>query len=410
MNRGADSQAAASALMPTYGGRVKARVGTSLDPAGKSACATLCLTLSLVLGGCGPKVEADMKAEAPPPAKVEREADAHTVKVDHPEQFPLATAGEHDGAPELKVTGSVNPDVSRNIPVISLASGRVVEISARIGDTVTKGQLLMRVQSVDISQAFSDYRSAVASETLARAQLERSKVLYEKGAIAQKDLEVAEDTDTRARITVENATERLRVLGADISHPTSFLDIHAPVSGVITEQNVTAAAGVKTLDNSPNLFTIADLSRVWVMCDVYENDLPFVRLNEYADIRLNAYPNLVLKGRIGNIGPSLDPVIRTAKIRLEVANPGMLRLGMFVTATFHGLNKEMHATVPASAILHLHDRDWVYVPAESGQFRRVEVMAGSMLPDGVQEIKSGIKPGQHGGTNALVLKNTGARK
>ncbi len=306
----------------------------------------------------------------------------------------------------MNVTGAVSPDVSRNIPVISLASGRVVEIDARIGDTVTKGQLLMRVQSAEIAQAFSEYRTAVADRALAHAQLERSKVLFEKGAVAQKDLEVTEDADVKARITVENAAERLRLLGADIDHPASIIAIQAPASGVIVEQNVTASAGVKTLDNSPNLFTIADLSQVWVICDVYENDLPFVHLNEFADIHLNAYPNLILKGRVGNIGPSLDPNIRTAKVRLEVRNPGMLRFGMFVTATFQGLNKEIHATVPSSAILHLHDRDWVYELVEGGMFRRVEVVSGKLLPGNVQEILSGLKPGQQVAANALLLENS----
>ena len=368
--------------------------------------ASLLASFGLFLSGCGDNVKADPKAEMPPAAEVEHEQDANAVKVDHPEQFPLATAGKHDAAPELKVTGSVSPDVSRNIPVISLASGRVVEIRARIGDTVTKGQLLMRVQSADISQAFSDYKSAVADQTLARAQFDRAKLLYDKGAVAQKDLEVAQDAAEKARITVENAAERIRILGADMDNPSAIVEIHAPVSGVIVEQNVTAAAGVKTLDNSPNLFTIADLSTVWVVCDVYENDLPFVRQGEYADIHLNAYPNMVLKGRVDNIGPSLDPNIRTAKVRLEVKNPGILRLGMFVTATFQGLNKELHATVPAGAILHLHDRDWVFIPAGSGQFRRVEVMAGEMLPGNLQEIRSGVTPGQQVVSNALVLENT----
>ena len=115
---------------------------------------------------------------------------------------------------------------------------------------------------------------------------------------------------------------------------------------------------------APNPFTISDLSHVWIVCDVYENDLPQVHLGEYADIHLNAYPNRVLKGRISNIGPILDPTIRTAKVRLEVENPGLMRIGMFVTATFHGEQQEMHAAVPATAILHLHDRDWVYTPAE----------------------------------------------
>jgi cobalt-zinc-cadmium efflux system membrane fusion protein len=176
--------------------------------------------------------------------------------------------------------------------------------------------------------------------------------------------------------------------------------------GVITEQNVTAASGVKTLDNSPNLFTISDLSEVWIMCDVYENDLQFVHVGEYADIHLSAYPKLVLKARIGNISPILDPSIRTAKVRLEVHNRGMLRLGMFATAIFHGLDWARHATVPATAVLHLHDRDWVYTPIGGGQFRRLEVVAGNMLPGSTQEIISGIEPGQQVVENALVLQNT----
>jgi membrane fusion protein, heavy metal efflux system len=368
--------------------------------------AVLLIPPALLFTACGGKVEANFKSEEPPPAVVEHEQDLNVIQADHPDQFPLATAARYDAAPELDVTGTVSPDVSRNIPVVSLASGRVVDIRARLGDTVTKGQLLMRVQSADLSQAFSDYRSALADEKLARAQLDRSKLLYEKGAIAQKDLEIAQDAEAKAKITVENSAERLHVLGADVGDPTAIVQINAPASGVITEQNVTAASGVKTLDNSPNLFTISDLSHVWVMCDVYENDLPFVRVGEYADIHLNAYPKLVLRGRIGNIGPSLDPNLRTAKVRLEVPNPGMLRLGMFVTATFHAMNKEAHALVPAGAVLHLHDRDWVYVPAGGRRFRRIEVTAGKMLPGNMQEILSGVQPGQQVISNALVLENT----
>ena len=318
----------------------------------------------------------------------------------------MVTAGEHDTAPELKTTGSVSADVSRNIPVISLASGRIVEIDARLGDAVTKGQLLLKIQSQDIAQAFSDYRQAVADQELAKAQLERAKILLEKGAIAKKDEEVAEDAEVKAKVTTETAMEHLRVLGADMEHPSSVIEIHAPVSGVITDQQVTASAGVKTLDNSPNLFTISDLSKVWIICDVYENDMSFIHVGEYADIHLNAYPNVILKGRIQNIAPTMDPNIRTAKVRLEVDNPGLLRFGMFVTATFHGMQKEMHATVPATAVLHLHDRDWVYSPAGNDQFRRIEVQGGNMLPGGLQEIASGIKPGERVISNALVFQAT----
>ena len=367
----------------------------------------LCFGVILLLAGCGREMEADSPSGAPPPAQVVHEEDSTGFKVDHPEQFPLATAGEHKAAPELSVTGVVNPDVSRTVPAISLASGRVVEIKARLGDTVEKGQLLMRVRSADISGAFSNYQQAVADEALAKAQLERSKIIYEKGAIAQKDLEVAVDAEEKAKVTLRATVETLQILGIkDLDHhPSGIVDIFAPISGVIIEQNVTNGAGVKTLDNSPNLFTIANLDYVWIICDVYENNFPFVRLGEYADVRLNAYPDKVFKGRISNIGPILDPNIRTAKVRLEMKNPGLMRIGMFVTATFHGQQQETHAVIPKSAILHLHDRDWVYVPTTESKFRMVEVVGGKMLPGNMQEV-TGIQPGQQVVANALVLQFT----
>jgi cobalt-zinc-cadmium efflux system membrane fusion protein len=351
-------------------------------------------------------VKADFKAEVPPPTQVIPEGDSSAIKVDHPEQFPVVAAARFDASGTLNVTGTITPDVSHNIPVVSLASGRVIEIDAKLGDRVKKGQRLMRVQSADISGAFSDYRSAVADETLARNQLNRAKLLYDKGAIAQKDLEVAQDNADKARITVENATEKIRILGADVDHPAAVIDIFAPADGVITEQNVTAAAGVKTLDNSPNLFTISDLSQVWVLCDVYENDLKDVRVGETAELRMNAYPDRVFTARVSDIGPILDPNTRTAKVRLAVNNPGTMRIGMFVTATFHSSNKVEAAAVPATAVLHLHDRDWVYAPAGGNAFRRIEVVGGKMLPSNMQEIVSGLAPGDRVVANALVLQNT----
>lgn len=363
-----------------------------------SACAVF-------LFGCG-KEKANPAAEAPPKTEVIREGDGNVVKVDQPAHFPLASAVQHKALPELTVTGVVSPDVSRNVPVISLASGRIVEIRARLGDSVKKGQLLLRVQSADISGAYSDYRKAVADEAVARTQLNRSKLLYDKGAIAQKDLEAANNAEEKAKVDVENTRERLRVLGAaHDGQPGGIVGIFAPVSGVITDQQVTAAGGIQAL-SGPNPFTISDLSHVWILCDVYENQLPVVKLGEYADIHLAAYPDRVLHARISNISPVLDPSLHTAKVRLQVENPGLLRVGMFVTATFHGKEPELRAAVPASSILHLHDRDWVYVPVGDKQFRRVEVASGTMLADNMQEVKSGITPGQQVVTNALELQNT----
>lgn len=370
--------------------------------------ATVFLALASVVTGCGNKVTAETIALAgtgTAPTQVLSAFDSANFRVDHPEQFPLVTAGEHVSAPDLNVTGIVNPDVSRQRPVPSLATGRIVEIAARLGDAVQKGQLLFKVRSTDIAGAYSDYRKAVKNEQLAKIQLNRAKVLLDDGAIPKSAFEVAQTTEDNALVDLETSTEHLKLLGADPDHPTGIVEVYAPVSGVITDQQITDQSGVQAL-TPPNPFTISDISHVWVICDVYENNLAQVHVGEYADIHITAYPARVLRGRINNILPVMDPNIRTAKVRLEVENPGILRLGMFVTATFHSQTIEKRATVPATAILHLHDREWVYTPLGNGSFQRREVIGGSMLPDNMQEVTSGIKPGEQVIANALVFQNT----
>jgi cobalt-zinc-cadmium efflux system membrane fusion protein len=364
----------------------------------------LCAALACSFAACNDG-KADPKAEAPPPANVQPDLDANNFKVDHPEQFPLATAAEYKAAPALNVTGVVQPDIGRAVPVISLAAGRVIEVKAKLGDSVKKGQLLMRVQSNDVSGAYQAYRKAVNDELLARLQLQRQKILYEKGAVAQSVLEQAEDAHKNAQADLDATTEQLKILGVDKDHPSGIVDVVAPISGIITEQQITNASGVQGL-GSPNPFTISDLSYVWIVCDVYENDLDAVHVGEFADIRLAAYPDKVFKGKIDNILPVLDPSIRTSKVRLEVANPGIMRVGMFVTATFYGKKAVTRAVVPSAAILHLHDREWVYTPIGQGHFKRLEVVTGKMLPNNMQEIVSGLKPGDQVVSNALVLQNT----
>jgi cobalt-zinc-cadmium efflux system membrane fusion protein len=264
---------------------------------------------------------------------------------------------------------------------------------------------LLRVQSNDISTAYQTYLKAVNDERLARIQYERAQTLFDKGAIAKSALEAAEDTVQDANVDLNAATNQLHLLGVDKDHPSPIVDVRAPISGVITDQQVTNASGVQGL-SGPNPFTISDLSYVWIICDVYENDMDAVRVGDVADVCLSGYPDKVFKGKIDNILPVLDPNLRTAKVRIEVANPGMMRTGMFVTAIFYGRKPEAHAAVPATAILHLHDRDWVYVPMGSGHFKRLEVASGSMLPNNMQEVVSGIKPGDQMVSIALPLQNT----
>ena len=367
------------------------------------ALAALC---GLALSGC----KSNEGDGAPPPAKVIQVADMNLVTIDANDvaKFPLATATQIESASELTATGSVFPDIAREIPVISLANGRVMDIKARLDDNVKKGQLLLKVQSPDITAAFDTYLKAANDEQLANKAFVRADDLFKHGAISQAMLEQAEDTEKDAKADLTAAEEQLKTLGVDKKHPSSIVNVYAPISGVIVAQNVTqaSAAGV-SLSGSATAFTIADLSVVWIVCDVYENDIPKLQLGQEAKIKLNAWPDRPLTGRISDIGPILDPSLRTAKVRIELANPGFLRLGMFGTATFTSRTKETHAVVPADAVLHLLDRDWVFLPAGGNQFKRAEVHAGKMLDNNRQEILSGIQPGQQVVTNALLLETAG---
>ena len=363
-----------------------------------------CLLATFLAVGCSSS-KADPRIEAPPQPTVDPDLDSNNFKVEHAERFPLVTAVEYKSVPTLKVTGIVQPDIARAVPVVSLASGRVVEIKARLGDSVKKGDVLLRVQSNDVSGAYQTYLKAQNDERLAHTQLERAQVLYDKGAIAKSAMEQAEAAEADLKADLDAASEQLRLLGIDKQHPSGVVSIVSPITGVITDQQVTTSSGVQGL-SGPNPFTIADLSYVWIVCDVYENDLDAAHIGEYADIHLNAFPNQQLTGRIDNILPILDPNIRTAKVRIEVKNPGTVRIGMFATATFYGKQPVTHAAVPAGAILHLHDRDWVYVPLGNERFRRAEVVTGNMLPNSQQEIVSGINPNDQVVSNALDLQNT----
>jgi cobalt-zinc-cadmium efflux system membrane fusion protein len=367
---------------------------------------TAFLAASLLLFGCEKKFDPASGVPGSPQV-IDKSNSAH-VTVDHPEQFPLVAAQRIEIPDELNVAGAVNPDIARELPVISLASGRIVDIRARLDDKVKKGDLLLKVQSPDITNAFDAYLKASNDELLARKMLVRTQDLYDHGAVAQSALDQAQDAEEDAKADLTASEQQLDTLGVKKDHPSSIVDVYAPISGVIVAQNVTnaSAAGV-TYSGSATAFTIADLSVVWILCDVYENDLPKLHLGQIARIRIDAYPDKVLSGTVSDIGPVLDPTLRTAKVRIEVPNPGtLLRLGMFVTATLTSRTPQEHAVVPATAILRLHDRDWVFVSAGGNQFQKIQVTGGEIVSGNRQVILNGILPGQEVVSNVLALEAT----
>ncbi len=368
--------------------------------------AAICGALSLA--GIGLSCSDDSKAAS---TKTEITLDPNLYTVDHPDLFKLATVEARELPSTLRTNGTVTPDVNRTIHVTSQGSGRVVDLKVRLGDFVKKGQVLLSIHSADLAGAFSDYQKALADERLAQKALGRAQLLNSHGALAEKDLQQAEDTEEKAKLDVQNMEQHVRLLEGDPAHPTSMIELRAPVSGTIVEQNVSGFEGIKTLDNSPNLFTIADLTQVWVVCDVYENDLGEVRLGDTADIRLNAYPDKTYHGKVADISRVLDPSTRSAKVRIVMANPdGSLRPGMFAVVALRSRKTQSRIVVPSTAIMRLQDKDWVFRKVGQQRFRRIEISALGENSDGLQPIQGGLKAGDEIVANALEFSSTVAEQ
>ena len=364
----------------------------------------LCLLFALMAAACSRETPAVA-------SKTPVTLDPDIFEADHPELFKTAKAETRPLPTIVHANGVITPDVSRTIHVTSLGAGRVVDLKTKLGDNVKKGQTLLVISSPDLAGAFSAYEKAKADEVLSHKALERSQMLYERGAIAAKDLEGAQDMEDKAKVDVETAQHQVRLLGADPDHPSPLIELKAPVSGTIVEQNVAGWEGIKSLDNTPNLFTIANLAEVWVLCDVFENDLGEVHLGDSAEIRLNAFPDRVFKGRVADISRVLDPNTRSAKVRIVLGNSdGSLRSGMFAVATFRSRKLTDRVVVPATAIMRLHDKDWVFRKEGAKQYRKIAVQADGLAPDGMQEIRQGVKSGDELVSNALEFSTDVAEK
>ena len=363
-------------------------------------CGALLWLLSALAGCSGKKVEPESGKT------IETNTDPNLITMREPGQFPLSTPQVRKLSDEIHVNGVINPDVNKEVPVLSLGGGRVVAIKVKLGDYVTKGQTLLLIDSPDLSAAFADYQKFKADDQLAQKQLARAQLLYSKGAIALADLEMSEDSATKAKTDLQAAIQHVQVMGGDINNPSVILPLRAPISGTIVEQNITGGTGVRSLDNQPNLFTIADLSTVWALCDVYQDMLPRVRLGDMAEVFLPGFPQEKFPGKVINISEVLDATTRAAKVRIELPNPKrMFRAGMYVTAAFRSRVPENRVVVPATAIVHLHDKDWVFVPAGGSQFRRTTVQLGADLKDGYVEIIGGLTGDDRVVTNALQFSS-----
>lgn len=309
----------------------------------------------------------------------------------------------------LRLTGTVAYNAFRTTPVIAQVSGPVSRIVVVPGQRVKQGEPMLYVASPDYSQLRSNYLKARDGYALAQKASARAKDLYQHHAIAEQALEQAESAEVQAGGDLASAQAALKVLGITDpdalvqSPPTVEVPVKAPIGGEVVEQNV--AVGQVIQPGSTQCFMLSDTSNVWVLVNVYQNDLPYVRVGDAVSIQTDAYPQ-VFRGRISYVAASLDPATRTLQARIETANPGeKLKKDMYVTATVNAGKISNTIVLPDAAILRDNENQpFVYAETSQNQFGRRAVTVGESV-NGQTEINSGLKQGDRVvGNGSLFLQ------
>jgi len=309
----------------------------------------------------------------------------------------------------LRLTGAVAYNSFRTTPVITQVSGPVSRVVVVPGQKVTQGEPMLYVASPDYSQLRTNYLKAKAAYALAQKASVRAQDLYEHHAIAEQNLEQAQSAEVQASGDLVAAQAALKVMGvtdpdALVQAPPSFeVPVKAPIGGLVMEQDV--SAGQLIQPGTTQCFMISDVSTVWVLVNVYQKDLPYVRVGDQVTIQTDTYPE-VFHGRISYVAASLDPNTRTLQARIETNNPGeKLKKDMYVVATVNAGTIQNAIALPDAAVLRdSENQPFVYVEAPSSQFGRRSVTLGESL-NGHTEITSGLKTGdQVVGNGSLFLQ------
>ena len=306
----------------------------------------------------------------------------------------------------LELAAKVQPDPASVVRVFPPAGGRVVQVKVRPGDNVRAGQVIAELQSSDVAQARTDYQKALAEYDRASRILVRSQSLYEHKAIAEKDLQDAQINAQETNADLERTKEHLHVLGVPLDGSYDTLSVVTPRSGVVLDLGAAPGEFSKALDAPAPVATIADLSTVWVVGDVYEKDLATVHLGSPVDVTVAAYPGQTFRGKLNALSGNIDPNTRTLKVRVDIANPKqLLKPEMFATIRVTRADRPV-IVLPTTAVIREGDQSSVYVEQSPGKFEKRSVQLARSSGTQV-EIASGLKPGEHVAVQGAALLRGG---
>jgi cobalt-zinc-cadmium efflux system membrane fusion protein len=350
--------------------------------------------LALSLAGCKEPAPADANR-----TNASDTAELFTIPSDQMAHLQVLSIQPATITRTLRLTGAVTYNGFHTTPVITQVSGPVSRIAVVPGQSVTRGEALLYVSSPDYSQLRSNYLKARDAYSLAQKSYARAKDLYEHHALAEQNLEQAESTEVQAQGDLSAAEAALKVLGitdpnALLTAPPSFeASVKAPISGQVVEQDV--AVGQLLQPGATQCFVLSDTSNVWVLVNVYQKDLPYVKVGDQVTIHTDSYPD-TFHGRISYLAAALDPTTRTLQARIDTSNPGQkLKKDMYVVASVDAGTIPDAIAVPDAAVLRdTENEPFVYVQQGNNQFGRRSVALGESM-HGQTQITSGLKAGDH---------------
>jgi membrane fusion protein, heavy metal efflux system len=352
-----------------------------------SAVSRLILGSLIVLTGCG------TTATQQAPANSQSDGGQDTEYIASDARGIQTMTVQSSSIPDyMELPAHIDPDPTRVVHVYPPAGGRIVELEVRPWDRVEKGQMLATLESGDLSRAVADYHKALVDSQVKDESLKRSEDLLAHHAIAVKDYQEAQAEAQSARAELEATREQIRVFGMDPDHASSQLRLTAPRSGVILDVGAAPGEFSNALSAPQPLCTIADLSTVWAVGDIYEKDLRAIKAGDPALVTLNAYPDQHWSGRVSVVSDAVDPNTRTLHVRVTLPNPGTkLKPAMFGSIRLLRSSAE-GILVPAAAVIREGTAAYVYVGEGNGRYRRHDVSLGRTVGDSL-ELTSGVKPG-----------------
>src|SRR5271154_528740 len=293
----------------------------------------------------------------------------------------------------LDLPAHIEADPTRVVHVFAPAGGRIVEMKVRPWDRVEKGQTLATLESSDLARAVADYHKALADQQVKQKALARAQDLLDHNAISEKDFEQAQGDAQQSQAEVEAAREQVQVFGMDPDHASTQLLVKAPRAGVILDIGAAPGEFSQALSAPAPLATVADITSVWAVGDIYEQDLSAAKSGQVAQVTLNAYPDQHWAGRVNVVSDAVDPATRTLHVRVVLPNDGgLIKPGMF--GSIRILRSSVQGILlPAAAVLREGNDAYVFVAKGNGRFERRPVAIGRTL-DGSIEILSGVNAGE----------------